>query len=55
MMDALTGGVVVGAAAVGLWEMVFKHFLASKKAEEEAEEKTEEKTEESSSDGDAES
>jgi len=33
MMDAVTGGVVVGAAAVGLWEMVFKHFLASKKAE----------------------
>jgi hypothetical protein len=33
MLDAALGGLATGAAAVGLWEMVFKHFLGSKSAE----------------------
>jgi hypothetical protein len=31
IMDAVWGGAVTGAAAVGLWEMVLKNFLGSKK------------------------
>jgi len=27
VLDAVTGGFVIGAAAVGLWEMLFKHLL----------------------------
>jgi hypothetical protein len=32
IMDAVWGGAVTGAAAVGLWEMVLKNFLGSKGA-----------------------
>ena len=35
--DAVLGGLMTGAAAVGLWEMVLKNFLGGKKAEEKAE------------------
>ena len=31
--DALLGGATAGAAAVGLWEMLLKHFLSAKKEE----------------------
>jgi hypothetical protein len=34
---AVMEGFAAGAAAVGLWEMLFKHFLAGKKAEPEEE------------------
>jgi len=37
VLDAVLGGLTTGAAAVGLWEMVFKHFLGSKKEEAPAE------------------
>lgn len=37
ILDAVLGGLATGAAAVGLWEMVFKHFLGAKKAEAPAE------------------
>jgi len=30
IMGALSGGIIAGASAVGLWEMVFKHLLAKK-------------------------
>jgi hypothetical protein len=33
LMDAAMGGLMTGAAAVGLWEMVLKNFLGGKKAE----------------------
>lgn len=33
MVEAISGGFMTGAAAVGLWEMVFKHFLGRSKAE----------------------
>lgn len=32
IMDAVWGGAVTGAAAVGLWEMVLKNFLGGKKS-----------------------
>lgn len=38
---AVMEGFAAGAAAVGLWEMLFKHFLASKKDEPEAESEAE--------------
>jgi hypothetical protein len=31
MMDAIMGGATTGIAAVGLWEMLLKHFLGQKK------------------------
>lgn len=34
MTDAIVGGATTGVAAVGLWEMVLKHFLSKKDAEE---------------------
>jgi hypothetical protein len=34
IIDALAGGFMVGASAVGLWEMVFKHFLKNKATSE---------------------
>ena len=33
LTDAALGGLMTGAAAVGLWEMLLKHFLQGKKAE----------------------
>jgi hypothetical protein len=49
VMDAVLGGLATGAAAVGLWEMLFKHFLGAKKEEappaEEKEEPEEEENE----------
>jgi hypothetical protein len=37
ILDAVLGGLATGAAAVGLWEMVFKHFLGAKQQEAPAE------------------
>jgi len=34
VMDAITQGILAGLAAIGGWEMLFKHFLAPKKATE---------------------
>jgi hypothetical protein len=35
--DGVTSGIMTGAAAVGLWEMLFKHFLGAKKSPAKAE------------------
>ena len=32
--DAVTGGIMTGAAAVGLWELLFKHFMKGKETPE---------------------
>lgn len=36
IVDGVTNGVMAGAAAVGLWELLFKHFLGNKGAEDSA-------------------